>query len=165
MTNHIEKIRSKNINGIELDRILARLKFKGQKIVFTNGCFDILHRGHVEYLAKAASLGDVLIVGMNTDESIKRLKGPGRPVQDQESRTMILSSFEFVNYIVIFNEDTPTELIKHIRPDILAKGNEYKIEEVVGHDIVQAYGGEVKTIEMTEGYSTSNLINKVIGKK
>ena len=116
---------------------------QGLKVVFTNGCFDILHRGHVEYLSKAADMGDVLVVGLNTDASVKRLKGEGRPINDEQARALVLASLSFVDAVVLFDEDTPYELIKALRPDVLVKGADYKPEEIVGYDIVTSYGGSV----------------------
>ncbi len=157
----IEIIQSKIIDMDQLGPKLAYWNFKDQKIVFTNGCFDILHRGHIEYLAQAASLGDILIVGLNTDNSVKRLKGLTRPVQDQYARALILASLQFVNAVVFFDEETPYELIKKVQPDILIKGSDYKIEDIVGYDIVKKKGGEVKTIDFIPGYSTSSIIEKL----
>jgi len=148
-------------NKTELDRRLAYLRFKGMKIVFTNGCFDILHQGHIDYLAKAASLGDVLIVGLNSDSSVQRIKGDGRPVQNEESRAMILAALQFVNIVVLFDEDTPYDLIKSVQPDYLVKGSDYKAEEIVGYDIVSAKGGEVVTIDFLEGHSTSGILIRI----
>ena len=128
------------------------------KIVFTNGCFDILHRGHVEYLQKAKTFGDRLIVGLNSDASVRRLKGETRPIQDQESRKIILEALRCVDEVIIFDEDTPYELIKKIQPDILVKGADYSPEDIVGYDIVKAKGGEVRTVEFVEGHSTSKII-------
>ena len=133
-----------------------------KKIVFTNGCFDILHRGHIEYLSMARDLGVVLIIGLNTDDSVKRIKGEGRPVQDETSRALILASLRFVEAIILFDEDTPYDLISMIKPDVLVKGGDYTEETIVGADIVKANGGEVVTIPLVEGYSTSGLI-EVIG--
>ena len=132
---------------------------QGLKVVFTNGCFDILHRGHVEYLSKAADMGDVLVVGLNTDASVKRLKGEGRPINDEQARALVLASLSFVDAVVLFDEDTPYELIKAIRPDVLVKGADYKPEEIVGYDIVTSYGGKVETVPLVEGYSTTQLLN------
>jgi rfaE bifunctional protein nucleotidyltransferase chain/domain len=132
------------------------------KVVFTNGCFDILHLGHIEYLAKAANLGDVLVIGMNSDHSVHRIKGDSRPINDEHSRSMVLASLEFVTAVVLFDEETPYELIKIIQPDILVKGRDYKIKEIVGHDIVLAKGGKVKTIELTLGYSTTGIEQKIL---
>jgi len=148
-------------NNEELERRLAYLRFKDKKVVFTNGCFDILHQGHIDYLAKAASLGDILIVGLNTDSSVQRIKGDGRPVQNEESRAMILAALQFVNIVVLFDEDTPYNLIKSVQPDFLVKGSDYKAEEIVGYDIVSAKGGEVVTIDFLEGHSTTGIINRI----
>lgn len=137
---------------------LFTFHFQGLKVVFTNGCFDILHRGHVEYLSKAADKGDVLVVGLNTDASVKRLKGEGRPVNNEEARAMVLASLSFVDAVVLFDEDTPYELIKAVRPDVLVKGADYKKEEIVGYDIVTSYGGTVETIPLVEGYSSTKII-------
>ena len=127
-------------------------------LVFTNGCFDILHRGHVEYLAKAADMGDVLVVGLNTDASVKRLKGEGRPVNNEEARALVLASLSFVDAVVLFDEDTPYELIKAVHPDVLVKGADYKVEDIAGYDIVTSYGGLVTTVPLVEGYSSSNYL-------
>lgn len=145
----------------ELECTLSQWRFKSEKIVFTNGCFDILHRGHVEYLAKAAALGSKLVIGLNTDASVKRLKGESRPINDQEARAIILSSLIFTDRIIFFEEDTPLELIRYIQPDILVKGSDYKPEDIVGYDIVKAKGGEVITIDLTEGFSTSAILERV----
>ena len=141
-----------------LNSHLSILTSQGSKVVFTNGCFDILHRGHVEYLAKAADMGDVLVVGLNTDASVKRLKGEGRPINNEEARALVLASLSFVDAVVLFGEDTPYELIKAIRPDVLVKGADYKPEEIVGFDIVSSYGGTVATVPMVEGYSTTEIL-------
>lgn len=145
----------------ELECTLSQWRFKSEKIVFTNGCFDILHRGHVEYLTKAAALGSKLAIGLNTDASVKRLKGESRPINDQEARAIILSSLIFTDRIIFFEEDTPLELIRYIQPDILVKGSDYKPEDIVGYDIVKAKGGEVITIDLTEGFSTSAILERV----
>lgn len=145
----------------ELSATLNQWRFKEEKIVFTNGCFDILHRGHVEYLTKAASLGTKLIIGLNTDASVRRLKGHSRPVNDQETRAILLASLLFTDKIIFFEEDTPLELIRFIQPDVLVKGNDYKPEEIVGYDIVKAKGGIIKTIVLTEGFSTTSILKKI----
>lgn len=132
-----------------------------KRIVFTNGCFDILHVGHKRYLQQAASLGDILIVGVNSDDSVRRLKGPTRPVNPEQDRMEILSALSFVDYVVLFDEDTPYELIKKIQPDVLVKGGDYKPDEVVGKDIVEARGGRLELISFVEGKSTTNIINKI----
>ena len=136
-------------------------KFSGKKIVFTNGCFDILHRGHVEVLAKTADLGDKLIIGLNSDSSIKKLKKGNRPIVDEKSRALLLAAFSFVDAIVLFSEQTPINLIAEIKPDILAKGGDYKITEIVGHEVVQQNGGEVITIPLIEGFSSTSIIDKI----
>lgn len=135
-----------------------------KKIVFTNGCFDILHVGHKRYLQKAATLGDILVVGVNSDASVKRLKGPSRPVNNEQDRAEMLSAMGFIDYVVVFDEDTPYELIKKIQPDVLVKGGDYKPEEVVGRDIVEARGGKLELISFVEGKSTTNIINKITHK-
>ena len=139
---------------------LSAFRSQGLRVVFTNGCFDILHRGHVEYLSKAADMGDVLVVGLNTDASVKRLKGEGRPVNNEEARALVLASLSFVYAVVLFDEDTPYELIKAIRPDVLVKGADYKPEKIVGYDIVTSYGGKVETVPLVEGYSTTQLLSR-----
>lgn len=135
-----------------------------KKIVFTNGCFDILHVGHKRYLQKAATLGDILVVGVNSDASVRRLKGPSRPINCEQDRAEMLSALRFIDYVVIFDEDTPYELIKKIQPDVLVKGGDYKPEEVVGRDIVEARGGRLELISFVEGKSTTNIINKINSK-
>jgi rfaE bifunctional protein nucleotidyltransferase chain/domain len=142
--------------------ILNVLKEEQKKIVFTNGCFDILHRGHVEYLSKARDLGDVLVLGLNTDNSVKRLgKSPERPINKEDSRAIILAALECVDYIVLFDEDTPLELITKVLPDVLVKGDDYKPENIVGYDVVNKNGGIVKTITFVEGFSTTGIISKL----
>lgn len=133
----------------------------GKKVVFTNGCFDILHVGHIEYLEEAKSLGDILVVGLNSDESVKRLKGSERPLQNENDRARILGALKSVDYVSFFNEDTPIELIKSIRPDILVKGGDWPIEKIVGSDFVLSYGGEVKSLQFVDGHSSSSLIEKI----
>lgn len=140
---------------------LAYWRFHEKKIVFTNGCFDLLHQGHIDYLASAADRGDVLIIGLNTDASITRLKGEGRPVQDERSRALLLSALRFVDAIVLFDQDTPYDLIKIVQPDVLVKGSDYKAEDIVGYDIVMERGGEVVTIDYLDGFSTTGLINQI----
>jgi rfaE bifunctional protein nucleotidyltransferase chain/domain len=155
-----EHLKSKILAKEELKPLLNVFKFKGKKIVFSNGCFDILHRGHIEYLSKAASLGDCMVIGLNTDASVKRLKGKNRPVQDQISRSQVMASLHFVNYVVFFDEDTPFELINYLKPDILVKGSDYKEDDIVGADIVKANGGKVATIDLVDGYSTTSIIER-----
>ncbi len=139
-------------------------KKEGKKIVFTNGCFDIIHAGHVDYLEKAKKLGDILIVGLNSDSSVKRLKGENRPINPQEYRKKVLQALKPVDLVIIFDEDTPERLIKEIKPDVLVKGGDYTIETIVGADFVMSYGGMVKTIDFVYDISTSKIIEKA-GKK
>lgn len=147
-----------------ISRYVNAKKFTGKRIVFTNGCFDILHAGHVDYLTQARDLGDVLVLGLNTDESVKRLnKAPERPVNSQETRAKVLAALGCVDAIVYFNEDTPYDLIKLVQPDILVKGNDWKLEDIVGNDIVKANGGNVVAIPLLLGFSTTDLIAKLKG--
>ncbi|MFA8451343.1 MAG: D-glycero-beta-D-manno-heptose 1-phosphate adenylyltransferase [Bacteroidales bacterium] len=131
------------------------------KVVFTNGCFDLIHLGHIDYLAKAADLGDVLVLGLNTDASVRRLKGESRPIKDEKSRASILAAMSFVDVVVLFDEDTPYDLISLVQPDVLVKGADYKPEDIVGYDVVKAKGGKVVTIEYLPGYSTTAIEHKI----
>lgn len=145
-----------------LQRIKVWRDMFNRKIVFTNGCFDILHKGHVDYLSQARSLGDILIVGLNSDSSVKRQgKSPERPINNEQTRAFILASLQVVDAVIFFEEDTPYELIKMLQPDVLVKGSDYTPENIVGADIVKARGGEVVTIELTQGFSTTSLIDKI----
>jgi len=145
----------------DMARLTARLRQDGKKIVFTNGVFDILHRGHVEYLSKAKSFGHVLIVGLNNDTSVRRIKGGRHPIQSQKDRAIILLALEAVDYVVLFGENTPEKLIRQIRPDVLVKGADYKISDIVGSDFVRSYGGKVRRVKLTKGRSTSAIIRKL----
>jgi rfaE bifunctional protein nucleotidyltransferase chain/domain len=158
----IDPLNSKILNIAESERLLARLRFLNKTIVFTNGCFDIIHRGHIEYLLKASELGDVLLIGLNSDSSVKKIKGDNRPVQDQEARAKIIASMFFVSYVVIFDEETPFNLIKIVQPDILVKGGDYEIKDIVGYDIVTNKGGKVLTIPFVSGCSTTSIISKMV---
>ncbi len=142
--------------------ISRQAKAAGKKVVFTNGVFDLLHRGHVEYLQKARELGDLLILGLNSDDSVRRIKGPRRPLCSQEDRAVVLSALVCVDHIVIFDEDTPQKLIKSLVPDILVKGADYSVEQIVGSDIVLKNGGQVIPIELAPGKSTTELIDKIV---
>ncbi len=133
----------------------------GKKIVFTNGCFDILHIGHVRYLQEARRQGDLLIVGLNSDQSVKRLKGNSRPINKELDRKELLENLRMVDHVVIFSEDTPYELIKKIRPKVLVKGGDWEVSQIVGYDVVLSYGGEVKSLLFVDGYSTTNTIEKL----
>lgn len=160
--DYLSFIKNKIVTDKEnLFSTLNQWRFKNEKIVFTNGCFDIVHKGHIEYLAQAAALGTKLVVGLNTDTSVKRLKGEKRPINNQEARAILLSALIFIDKIVLFDEDTPYELIKYIQPDILVKGKDYKPEQIVGYDIVKNKGGEIITIDLTAGYSTTSILNKL----
>ena len=146
----------------ELKSICKELKAEGKKIVFTNGCFDLIHAGHVDYLSKSKAMGDVLIVGLNSDDSVRRLKGKMRPILKEKERAFILSNLKPVDYVIFFNEDTPQKLIEELLPDILVKGSDWAIDEIVGADEVIANGGEVKTIEFVNDQSTSKIIQKIV---
>jgi rfaE bifunctional protein nucleotidyltransferase chain/domain len=159
----LDAIKRKIIGGPALERWLAVTAFRRKSIVFTNGCFDILHSGHIHYLAKAAGMGDYLVIGLNSDASVKKIKGPSRPFIDENSRAMSLAGLGFVTSVILFDEETPYELIKKIQPQYLVKGGDYKPEDIVGYDIVKARGGQVITIPLTEGYSSTNIINKISG--
>lgn len=162
MKNALSVIESKICDRQALEKKLAVWRFQDKKIVFTNGCFDLLHLGHIDYLARAASLASVLVVGLNTDRSVSELKGPSRPVNDEQSRLNIMASLFFVDAVILFDEPTPYELISLVQPDILVKGGDYKPEEMVGYDIVKARGGEVMAIDLVPGYSTTNLEKRII---
>lgn len=161
MTNNLDIVQSKILSVENLLPLLNVWKFKDNKVVFTNGCFDVLHRGHIEYLAKAANLGSKLVIGLNTDSSVRDNKGKNRPIQDEYSRALILASLKFVDAVVLFDEKTPETLIKHIKPDFLVKGGDYKVENIVGADFVNSYGGQVVVIEYLENHSSTNIINKI----
>ena len=141
--------------------IINRIKAERKKIVFTNGCFDLLHVGHVRYLAQAKKLGDFLIIGLNSDSSVKELKGENRPINSFEDRATLLSAIESVDLVIMFEEQTPENLIKDIVPDILVKGGDYNIEDIVGYRTVMQNGGQVKTLSFYDGYSSTNYINKI----
>jgi D-beta-D-heptose 7-phosphate kinase/D-beta-D-heptose 1-phosphate adenosyltransferase len=145
----------------ELVDIRNRLRNEGRRVVFTNGCFDIIHRGHVEYLAKARSKGDILVVGLNTDDSVRRLKGPSRPVVPQDDRAVVLAALGMVDYVCLFDEDTPLELIRAVIPDVLVKGADWPIDKVVGREVVESAGGTVQTIEFVPDRSTTSIIERI----
>ncbi len=153
-----EKIKTKE----DLHRIVEDLKKKGKRIVFTNGCFDLLHLGHIRYLEKAKSLGDILVVGVNSDRSVQSLKGPERPILPEEERAEILSGLECVDYITLFDGLTPLELISSLQPHILVKGGDWAKETTVGREVVERSGGEVVILPFVEGSSTSNLIETIL---
>ena len=153
-----EKIKKRE----DLRRIVEDFKTKGKRIIFTNGCFDLLHIGHIRYLEEAKSLGDILVVGVNSDRSVRNLKGPNRPILPEEERAEILSGLESVNYITIFDEPTPLELISSLQPHILAKGGDWTKETTVGKEVVERLGGEVVILPFIEGSSTSNVIETIL---
>ncbi len=157
----LETIESKVMSLDKLRSMLNIWRLKNQKIVFTNGCFDLLHLGHVDYLSKAADLGNKLIIGVNTDASTSALKGPHRPITDERSRTRLLASLFFVDAVILFDEPTPFDLISAIKPDVLVKGADYTVDNIVGADVVMENGGEVSTIEFIEGYSTTAIETRI----
>lgn len=150
---------------LTMQELLQNVKIcreRGKKIVFTNGCFDLLHLGHVRYLRAAKELGDILVVGLNSDDSVRRLKGPGRPLINGAERAEILAALEFVDYVTIFEEDTPINIISAVEPDILVKGGDWPVEKIVGGEIVTRRGGKVIAIPFTEGKSTTGIIKRII---
>lgn len=166
----LDVVKSKIYDLDSLSMTAAVWRFKKQKVVFTNGCFDLIHQGHIDYLAKASDLGGKLIVAINTDASVKQLnKANSRPIQDEESRALIIASLHFVDAVILFNDSTPQELVKRLQPDVLVKGADYDANEtdvnskkfIVGADVVKAKGGDVKTIEFLEGFSTTAIENKI----
>lgn len=161
--NKLSRIKNKIISSEHLEGKISYWRFKNKKIVFTNGCFDLLHLGHIEYLSKAADLGDLLIIGLNSDKSVQKIKAEGRPVQDQESRATILASLQVVDAVILFDEETPYDLIQKIQPEVLVKGSDYTEEEIIGYDIVKAKGGKIKTLDFLDGYSTTIIENKIKG--
>jgi len=153
---------SKVLSLKKIVEIRKELKREGKKVVFTNGCFDILHKGHVYLLKRAKKLGDVLIVGLNSDSSIKRIKGEKRPIFSTRDRAFVLSAIDVVDYIVIFNEDTPLKLIKAIEPDVLVKGADWDMKSIVGREIVEGLGGRVVRIPVLKGFSTTSIIQRLL---
>jgi D-beta-D-heptose 7-phosphate kinase/D-beta-D-heptose 1-phosphate adenosyltransferase len=141
--------------------VVRRWKKQGLKIGFTNGCFDLIHPGHISLLQQARAQCDRLVVGLNTDASVKRLKGPGRPLQDEQARAIVLGALAMVDLVVLFNQDTPAELIEKVRPDVLIKGADYALDQVVGADFVQSYGGRVYLARLAEGRSTTNIVSRM----
>ena len=158
----LEIIQSKIYQLDDLIKVVNSWRLKDDRIVFTNGCFDLIHLGHIHYLAQATELGNKLIIGLNSDKSVSKLKGPHRPVKDQLSRATIMASFSFIHAVVLFEEDTPLNLIQKLKPDVLVKGGDYKQEEIVGYKEVKEYGGDVKILGFLEGYSSTLLEKKII---
>ncbi|HNP17888.1 MAG TPA: D-glycero-beta-D-manno-heptose 1-phosphate adenylyltransferase [Fulvivirga sp.] len=157
----MKKTANKIIDKNKIRDLIQSWQSNNQEVVFTNGCFDILHLGHIDYLEKSKALGDKLIVGLNTDLSVRRLKGEQRPLNNEEARARLLAALEFVDAVVLFGEDTPKDLIEWLQPDILVKGNDYLAENIIGADIVKAKGGRVETISLVDGFSTTNLVEKI----
>ncbi|HUM47193.1 MAG TPA: D-glycero-beta-D-manno-heptose 1-phosphate adenylyltransferase [Chitinophagales bacterium] len=160
--NYLPIIEQKIMTVPELKRMIAVWRLKSKKVVFTNGCFDLIHAGHIHLLTTARSFGDVLIAALNTDASVSKLK-PGRPLQDEQSRALIMASFDFIDAVILFDEETPYELIKALQPDVLVKGGDYTPDTVVGKDIVESNGGKVELVKYMEGFSTSNIISRIRG--
>lgn len=150
------------LSKIQAKQVINKWKYENKKIVFTNGCFDIIHRGHIEYLKQAKELGDYLIVGLNSDKSVERLKGETRPYQTESDRAEILNSFRFIDVVIIFEEDTPLKLICELKPNILVKGGDYNLNAIVGAKEMQDWRGEVKILPFLKGYGTSKLIDKIV---
>ena len=146
----------------KIETVFSNLKKDGKCLIFTNGCFDIVHAGHIDYMEKAKALGDVLIVGVNSDESIRRIKGNNRPIVGVDYRLRLLQGISSIDYVCVFNEDTPLELIKKVKPDIIVKGEDWKDKGVVGEDFVRSYGGKVELIALLPGISTSIIIDKIL---
>lgn len=158
----LEKIRHKIFPADAAENLALILKESGKKVVFTNGCFDILHRGHIDYLSKASALGDLLVIGLNSDASVSRLKGAHRPLQDEDSRSEVMASLSFVDYVILFEEDTPLELINTLQPDVLVKGSDYALHEIVGAKEVMQRGGRVIPLEYLPGYSTTAIEERIL---
>ena len=159
--SNLKNIKSKIYSLSDLKIQSEKWKGKGKKIVFTNGCFDLVHRGHLEVLANTADLGDKLIIGLNSDFSIKELKGENRPIMDELSRAILLASLQFVDAIVFFSEETPYKLIETLVPDVLAKGGDYKVTEIAGNEVVLENGGEVILVPFIHGFSSTNIVEKI----
>lgn len=159
--DYLQVIQNKIINQANLSKLVANFRLKNQSIVFTNGCFDLLHLGHVTYLAQAASLGNRLIVGINSDNSVQKLKGKHRPIQDEKSRSLIMASMHVVSAVVLFDEDTPLDLINIIKPDFLVKGGDWEPAKIVGSQEVLNYGGQVRSIPFIDGFSTTAIETKI----
>jgi rfaE bifunctional protein nucleotidyltransferase chain/domain len=158
---HTSRIAEKILTRDELVRQVFRWRLLGKRIVFTNGCFDILHAGHIEVLSRAAEAGNILVVGLNANASVSRLKGPQRPVNSESFRTLMMASLQIVDAVSVFEEDTPLELIEAIQPDVLVKGGDYTPETIVGADVVTSRGGQVLVVPIVQGYSTTGLIDKI----
>lgn len=159
--SNLDAISAKICEQKNLSSFIAEWRYMRSRVVFTNGCFDVLHFGHACYLAKAKDLGDKMIIGLNSDISVRKLKGETRPINNQHDRAMLLASLQFVDAIVVFDEDTPERLIKEIKPDVLVKGGDYSFDTIVGAEFVSSYGGKVVTIPLVEGLSSTKIISKM----
>jgi rfaE bifunctional protein nucleotidyltransferase chain/domain len=157
-------MKNKIISRPQIIGLIADLKKKGQKIIFTNGCFDLIHVGHIRYLQEARTFGSCLVIGLNSDQSIRRIKDPARPLILEEQRAEVLAALECVDYVVLFDEDDPFQLIKEVRPDVLVKGADWSMDKIIGADLVSSYGGEVRRIELVPSISTSEIINRIISR-
>lgn len=161
MSKKLNKLKAKIFNIKNLSQIINEWRLNGDKIVFTNGCFDLIHLGHLEILARSADLGDKLIVGINSDMSIKKIKGNSRPIIEEDSRAKQLAAIEFIDAVILFNEDTPYNLINILKPDVLTKGGDYKKNDIVGNQLINKEQGEVVIIPLTQGYSTTSILEKI----
>ena len=161
MSKKLNKLKAKIFNIKDLSKIINEWRLNGDKIVFTNGCFDLIHLGHLEILARSADLGDKLIVGINSDMSIKKIKGNSRPIIEEGSRAKQLAAIEFIDAVILFNEDTPYDLINILKPDVLTKGGDYKKNDIVGNQLINKQQGEVVIIPLTHGYSTTSILEKI----
>ena len=161
MSKKLNKLKAKIFNIKDLSKILNEWRLNGDKIVFTNGCFDLIHLGHLEILARSADLGDKLIVGINSDMSIKKIKGNSRPIIEEDSRAKQLAAIEFIDAVILFNEDTPYNLINILKPDVLTKGGDYKKNDIIGNELINKELGEVVIIPLTQGYSTTSILEKI----
>ena len=161
MSKQLNKLKAKIFNIKDLSQMLKEWRSDGNKIIFTNGCFDLIHLGHLEILARSADLGDKLIVGINSDMSIKKIKGNSRPIIQEDSRAKQLAAIEFVDAVILFNEDTPYDLINFINPDIITKGGDYKKNDVIGNELMNKKAGKVVIIPLTQGFSTTSILEKI----
>tara|TARA_B100001142_G_C13987660_1_gene521418 strand:+ start:86 stop:580 length:495 start_codon:yes stop_codon:yes gene_type:complete len=161
MSKQLNKLKAKIFHIEDLSQIIKEWRLDGNKIVFTNGCFDLIHLGHLEILARSADLGDRLIVGINSDKSIKKIKGKSRPIIQEDSRAKQLAAIEFIDAVILFNEDTPFDLINILKPDVLTKGGDYKKNDIVGNELINKERGEVVIIPLTQGYSTTSILEKI----
>ena len=157
-------MKKKIIPRSRIKNLIGDLRNQGQKIVFTNGCFDLLHVGHVRYLQEARTLGNRLIIGLNSDRSVRSIKDPHRPLIPEDQRAEVLAALECIDYVILFDEDDPLELIKEIRPDVLAKGADWPMDKIVGADLVHSYGGEVRRVELVPSISTSEIIKRILSR-